>query len=406
MKKLKEIILTSLIVTAMTTSTYAGTNKINVTVDGQAVTFTDATPYVDANGRTMMPVAKIGELLNVSVDWNGSSQTVTLKGDGKEVLLKINDDNITVDGVTTKMDTKAVIKDGRTYVPLSAIAKAFGVTAGWDKATSTVSLKSSTDSKEVTTEVAETANNENTTFTAELTVDPETIIDTLGFQINANPSKGTYLIIAKGEYFDANNFTVAELKQIVDEALETSRTYGNSFETTDFFGTATTIPTGRNTISMTIPQKHRITGDYIAKAFGTTEDGEYTDVIDIEFTLEPRIAAEVIDISDNITFKVNSTQILDYYFVIGESEEFESDVTATELKEIVDNILQDNLNGKKVFNSDKFFGLHSGAYRSSTKTSFTIPVERRNGEKYTAKIFGVTENGEFSEVATVEFVLE
>ncbi len=140
MKNFKKVLLTGVLIAVMTSTVYAGAG-INVTINGTAVQFTDATPYVDENGRTMMPVAKMGQLLKVQVIWNNETQTVTLKDSKNLVTLKLMDDNITINGVTSKMDTRAVNNKGRTYVPLTAIAKAFGVTTGWDNKTNTVALK-------------------------------------------------------------------------------------------------------------------------------------------------------------------------------------------------------------------------------------------------------------------------
>ncbi len=46
-----------------------------------------------------------------------------------------------VNGETINMDTQVVIKNGRTYVPISAIAKAFNTGYSWDNSTSTVDIE-------------------------------------------------------------------------------------------------------------------------------------------------------------------------------------------------------------------------------------------------------------------------
>ncbi len=45
-----------------------------------------------------------------------------------------------VNGQANLLDIAPVIKDGRTYLPVSAVAKAFGYNVSWDQATQTVSL--------------------------------------------------------------------------------------------------------------------------------------------------------------------------------------------------------------------------------------------------------------------------
>ncbi len=141
MKRLKGAILTILLATTLSSITvFAGTG-INLIANGETVQFTDSAPYVDNNGRIMIPVAKVGEIFGVQVVWDVATQTVTVKGKGKDVALQLGSDVIVINGEKSTMDSKPVSKNGRTYVPVSAIAKALGVSASWDSKTSTVSLK-------------------------------------------------------------------------------------------------------------------------------------------------------------------------------------------------------------------------------------------------------------------------
>ncbi len=428
MRRLKRTLLTGLLVAAMATTTYAGTSDINVTVDGQAVTFTDATPFVDSNGRTMMPVAKIGELLKVAVSWNPTTQTVTLKGNGKEVSVKLNDENITANGVTTKMDTKAVSVNGRTYVPMSAIAKAFGVTTSWDKATNTVSLKSATKDSG-TTNGSETSNgSENTkdveannnTFTAVLETSPKNITESLNFKAYSSQAVVVYTVIGKSEYFEANDFTTKELKEEVDGVFHTER---GVFNTVDFYGMNSVVPNTITTISMGIPKNQQNNEEYTAKIFGITRDGQETEVVDIKFTpnvapkvitpiedivtnesitIDVSLAPEPVDIVDTVAFKASASVPVKYYFIIGESETLEAkNYTVAELKNILDNANKSG--GSGIFETGELYGMGSSDYINRTTTSFTVPETQRIEQEYIAKIFGITEDGQATRVVDVEF---
>ncbi len=46
-----------------------------------------------------------------------------------------------INGETITIDTKVVMKNGRTFVPISAIAKAFNTGYTWDSGTSTVDIQ-------------------------------------------------------------------------------------------------------------------------------------------------------------------------------------------------------------------------------------------------------------------------
>ncbi len=246
------LMLTSVVALNTTTMIFAETKDINITIDNEVVEFTDAKPYVDSNGRTMVPVSKIGELLGVKVGWNGDTQTVTLKDGDNTVSLKINDDNITINGATTKMDTKAVIKNGRTYVPVSAIDKAFGVNTGWDKSTNTVSLTSDvvveknedkqtntdvdvTNSTEVkrpklTSTISETVEKDGLTVAATVSGEGNDIF----FDVSTNVPTKRYHIIGKSENFDTDDLSVEEMKNEVDNLI-TGQKY-KYFKNNDYFG--------------------------------------------------------------------------------------------------------------------------------------------------------------------------
>lgn len=174
MKKLAALVLTGIMMLGCFGIVYAA--ETQVTVDGKPVVFTDAKPYVDENGRTMVPLRPVANAIGLEVTWDARSQTAIfsetydpgIEGfganvDGKQVAgrmvymslsfvidssdvemfgkVELDDGGMTmvVDGFT--MDTTPVVKDGRTYAPLRYLAQSFGYDVGWDKATSTVTVE-------------------------------------------------------------------------------------------------------------------------------------------------------------------------------------------------------------------------------------------------------------------------
>lgn len=100
-------------------------------VNGYIVKFPDAQPYVDENNRTMIPVRFVTEQFGATVDWNEKESTiVTIAKGGISIVITIGDPNIQVteNGKATivTMDTKAVMRENRVYVPIRFVAEALG----------------------------------------------------------------------------------------------------------------------------------------------------------------------------------------------------------------------------------------------------------------------------------------
>ncbi len=105
---------------------YLSTDVSESGQDKQHVEFPDAQPYIDENNRTQVPVRALAEAMGAAVDWDEASQTVTINDGNTSVSLVIGSDVITANGEETKMDTAAVIKDDRTYVPIRFVSEAMG----------------------------------------------------------------------------------------------------------------------------------------------------------------------------------------------------------------------------------------------------------------------------------------
>lgn len=107
--------------------------KLNVLVDGIAVQWTDAEPFIDENSRTMVPLRAVGDALGLTVDWDNPTRTASFS-DGTKTLYFPIDSNIAraSDGSTITMDTAAVIVNNRIYAPVRYLAEYFGYTVEWD----------------------------------------------------------------------------------------------------------------------------------------------------------------------------------------------------------------------------------------------------------------------------------
>lgn len=112
---------------------------VGVKVDGTLIVFPDAQPYIDQDsGHTMVPVRFVSEALgaNVAIDQDNAIVNITLNG--KQISLHTGSNMAIVDGSTVTLDTGAVLKDSRLFVPVRFISENFGVSVDWDAETRTV----------------------------------------------------------------------------------------------------------------------------------------------------------------------------------------------------------------------------------------------------------------------------
>lgn len=143
MKKLIRnlFILSILLLGLMNTGTKAA--SLNLIIDGNNVT-KSASPIVK-NRRTLVPLRFIGEALGKEVIWNNDEKSVTVSDDSASFKLYIDSKIIdNSDGTLKFTDVAPCIVNRKTYLPLRAIAELMNIGVGYDKASSTVTIDSST----------------------------------------------------------------------------------------------------------------------------------------------------------------------------------------------------------------------------------------------------------------------
>lgn len=109
--------------------------EMEIRLDGKTMSFTDK-PFIDADGRTQIPVREFCEQLGCSVAWIPDIQKVlisTVTEEENEVNGGAGGDNFSfvigerqyiINGTNYDMDTEAQIISNRTYVPLRYLAEA------------------------------------------------------------------------------------------------------------------------------------------------------------------------------------------------------------------------------------------------------------------------------------------
>ena len=142
MSKLKRILSLSLIMclilVAAPMNAYAA-SEVTLIIDGTKVS-ADSPPVIE-NGRTLVPVRAIGEALGGIVGWNARTQTATIETAIYKVEFVINSTTYKVNGANKTLDVPAKIINDRTMVPARALAESIGATIDFDGPTNTVTVK-------------------------------------------------------------------------------------------------------------------------------------------------------------------------------------------------------------------------------------------------------------------------
>lgn len=141
LKKLLKLMTTVFIITTLTSTVGMADMPLRVVVNGDRVTFPDAQPFIDENGRTQVPVRFVSEALGANVDWDGNTKKVTVTLNSRNVVLTIGQKIYEINNKSYQMDTVALLKESRTFVPIRFVSEALGATVTWDQNSKSVYIK-------------------------------------------------------------------------------------------------------------------------------------------------------------------------------------------------------------------------------------------------------------------------
>lgn len=92
-------------------------------------------PAVITNGRTMIPIRAVAEALGADVGWEETTRQVTLTRAGTTIVMTIDSTTAMVNNVPTEMDVAPYILGGRTLLPVRYVAEFFGQKVEWEEST-------------------------------------------------------------------------------------------------------------------------------------------------------------------------------------------------------------------------------------------------------------------------------
>lgn len=97
-------------------------------------------PYIDANGRTMVPLRFIMEYMGARVDWLEKERGIVVTRGSITLKMWIDSRQAYVNGQSLTLDTTPVLKGDTTMVPVRFVSQAFGGRVEWEEATQSVKI--------------------------------------------------------------------------------------------------------------------------------------------------------------------------------------------------------------------------------------------------------------------------
>ncbi len=114
-------------------------NKVSVILNGAQLQFDDQNAEI-INDRAMVPVRKLMEALGASVDWDADTGKITITKDDATIVLTIGDETAYIMGTAVTMDTPAMVRNGRTLVPVRFISENLQFHVDWDNVSQTATI--------------------------------------------------------------------------------------------------------------------------------------------------------------------------------------------------------------------------------------------------------------------------
>jgi len=227
------------------TAIYAS-QEIRIILDGEDLSF-DVPPQI-IDDRTMVPIRAIFEALEMTVEWREDDRSIEAAQDDFRILMSIG--NYTMEVGTlgvyiagpggrpgrafnlhrNHLDVPPLIVNGRTLVPLRAIAESLGAVVDWDSNAGTVTIETFSSpyplffNTRYSDDWVETLHNLNFDAHVELTEEQKNII----FSDFGRNIFGNIFYLSNGEYIEIEAGTIGvSAIRIVSEELA-SRFASNS----------------------------------------------------------------------------------------------------------------------------------------------------------------------------------
>ena len=114
-------------------------NYVNVKVYDQYIDFSSINqwPFIE-NGRTMVPLRAVFEVLNCDVKWEEESKSAVVEYGETKIIIPVNSTTAYINGKANSLDVPAKLVNNRIMIPLRFVSEAIEKTVYWDDADKTV----------------------------------------------------------------------------------------------------------------------------------------------------------------------------------------------------------------------------------------------------------------------------
>ena len=120
---------------------YLERSDVRVRAAGEFIRWPDAKPFINSDGRTLVPLRAVAESLGLSVSWDREAREAIFTDGMRTIAFPIGSSTAKTTEGTLEMDTAAVIARDRTYAPIRYLAEYFGYTVSWESATRVVVIR-------------------------------------------------------------------------------------------------------------------------------------------------------------------------------------------------------------------------------------------------------------------------
>ena len=141
----KAIVLLTILtlLSSLFSSVVFASGDIKVLLNGTSIAF-DVPPQI-IDGRTMVPMRAVFEALGAEVYWDDSAKSVTALKGSTEIELNIGEKFLRKNNEGFSLDVAPQIINGRTLVPVRAVAESFDCVVLWNDLSKTVLITSIND---------------------------------------------------------------------------------------------------------------------------------------------------------------------------------------------------------------------------------------------------------------------
>lgn len=116
-------------------------NSVNVKIYDKYIDFKiiNQWPFIE-EGRTLVPIRAVFEVLNCNVSWDTKSSSAIVEHESTKIIIPANSKKAYVNGNEITLDVPARLVNDRIMVPLRFISEAINKTVIWDNTNSTVMI--------------------------------------------------------------------------------------------------------------------------------------------------------------------------------------------------------------------------------------------------------------------------